>query len=422
MGETKGTLEGWKVTFAGTGINLALGVLYAWSILSGGLTGWTETMKSLPYSLACGVFAITMIPAGRLQDRIGPRWVATVSGLLTGIGFILCWAYTSFAGFLVGFGLLVGIGIGFGYAAATPPAIKWFHASRTGLIAGLVVSGFGLASAYIGPLARTMIDEWGLQTSMLVMGLSFLVIVVGLAQFLKNPPAGYVPPVPASAGAKKQSAAAAPARDVEPGKMVRTSQFWMLWVMYACGAGAGLMIIGKLKPIVKNASDLAWFAPLCLAILAVGNAGGRIIAGVLSDKLGRFTTMLVIFLLQAAVMMGLIFVGSEPAVVVGVSLMGGFNYGANLSLFPSATKDLFGLKNFGVNYGILFTAWGVGGVVLPIVAGRVADATGSFNLAYIVAAVCLVLASIMTFFIRRGDGPAASTVGAKVGEAGAAVK
>jgi len=176
MSENRGTLEGWRVTFAGTGINLALGVLYAWSILSGGIEGWTETMKSLPYSLACGVFAITMIPAGRLQDRIGPRWVATVSGLMTGIGFIPCWAYTSFAGFLVGFGLLVGIGIGFGYAAATPPAIKWFHATRTGLIAGLVVSGFGLASAYIGPLARTMIDAWGLQTSMLVMGLAFLVV------------------------------------------------------------------------------------------------------------------------------------------------------------------------------------------------------------------------------------------------------
>jgi MFS family permease len=186
--------------------------------------------------------------------------------------------------------------------------------------------------------------------------------------------------------------------------MVRTAQFWMLWVMYACGAGAGLMIIGKLKPIVKNASDLAWFAPLCLAILAVGNAGGRIVAGVLSDKLGRFTTMLIIFLLQAAVMMGLIFVGSEPFVVVAASLMGGFNYGANLSVFPSATKDLFGLKHFGVNYGVLFTAWGVGGVVLPIVAGRVADATGSFHLAYIVAAVCLVLASVMTFVIRRVGG------------------
>jgi MFS family permease len=378
------------------GINLALGVLYAWSIISGQLEGWTQTMKSVPYSIACAAFALTMIPAGRLQDRFGPRTTATVGGILTGLGFIVCAMWPTYEGFIVGFGLLAGIGIGFGYASATPPAIKWFPAAKTGLIAGIVVSGFGLASAYIGWLVTWLVAGFGMTSTMLVLGIAFLIIVVACAQMLQNPPAGFKPE-----GAKASAAAAAPVNNLRPSEMLRTSRFWVLWLMYMCGAGAGLMIIGKLKPIVQAAGgDLAWFAPFCLAILAVGNAAGRIVAGMASDKVGRTLTMFLIFMLQALVMVGLIFLGEAAGVVVVLAFMGGFNYGANLSVFPSATKDLFGLKHFGTNYGIMFTAWGMGGVALPWIAGRVADATGNFNLAYIIAAACLVLASILTFLVR----------------------
>jgi OFA family oxalate/formate antiporter-like MFS transporter len=402
---------GWRVTLAGTGINLALGVLYAWSIISGEIEGWNQTMKSIPYSIACGVFALTMVPAGRLQDRLGPRLTASIGGLLTGLGFILCSVWGSFTGFIVGFGILAGIGIGFGYASATPPALKWFPASRTGLIAGVVVSGFGLASAYIGPLARWLVASFGLNTSMLIMGVAFLIIVILLAQLLVNPPPGYVPAAPAASRAATPSAAGAvQAVNMSTGAMIRDSRFWILWVMYACGAGAGLMVIGKLKPIVQDAAgDLTWFAPLCLSVLAVGNAAGRIIAGIISDRLGRSTTMFLIFVLQAAVMVGLIFYGTLAPIAIALSFLAGFNYGANLSVFPSATKDLFGLKNFGLNYGAMFTAWGFGGVVLPIVAGKVADVTGSFNLAYIIAAACLVVASALSFIVRKKNAPTGAT-------------
>jgi len=398
--------SGWLVTFAGTGINLALGVLYSWSILSGEIEGWTQTMKSVPYSIACGVFALAMVPAGLIQDRISPRFAATVGGVLTGLGFILCSIQMSYTGFIIGFGLLAGAGIGFGYAAATPPAIKWFPAAKTGLIAGIVVAGFGLASAYIGPLARWMLSVFGLQQSMMIFGIAFLAIVVFLAQILKNPPADYIPLATPDPDPHKRSLGAAALSgtfSVGPGEMVRTSRFWLLWVMFACGAGVGLMVIGKLKPIVQNANSIVWFAPLCLACLAIGNAAGRILAGMLSDKIGRTNTMLMVFLCQACVMVGLIFVGTVAWVVFFLSILAGFNYGANLSVFPSAIKDLFGLKNFGINYGIVFTAWGFGGVVLPIMAGKVADATGNFNLAYIIAAICLLIAAALTFVVRDAE-------------------
>ena len=393
--------RGWRVTAAGLGINLALGVLYAWSILSGQLEGWTQTMKSVPYSIACAVFALTMVPAGRMQDRLGPRTTATIGGILTGLGFVVCALWPTYAGYVVGFGVLAGIGIGFGYASATPPAIKWFPAAKTGLIAGIVVSGFGLASAYIGWVVKWLVDAVGMQNTMLILGIAFLVIVVLCAQFLTNPPPGYQPSAP-STGRSVQAPAKVATVDFTVGQMLRTSKFWILWLMYVCGAGAGLMIIGKLKPIVQAAGgDAAWFAPTCLALLAVGNAAGRIVAGLVSDRLGRTTTMFLVFIVQACVMVGLIFLGSSAVIVPFLALLGGFNYGANLSVFPSATKDLFGLKNFGTNYGVMFTAWGVGGVALPLLAGKVADATGNFNLAYIVAACCLVLASVLTFLVRQ---------------------
>ncbi len=149
--------KGWTVTFAGMGINLSLGVLYAWSVIKKAIPaewGWDDADKALPYSIACITFALMTVPAGRLQDRIGPRWVATAGGILTGIGCIIASYATTVLWYVLGFGLLAGAGIGLGYAAATPPAVKWFPARKTGLIAGIVVAGFGLASVYISPLAN----------------------------------------------------------------------------------------------------------------------------------------------------------------------------------------------------------------------------------------------------------------------------
>ena len=191
--KTPDSSHGWIVTFAGTGINLALGVLYAWSVISKQITkewGWNETQAALPYSIAIALFAFMMVPAGRLQDKMGPRLTASLGGIFCGVGFLIASLGQSLVGMVIGFGILAGTGIGFGYASATPPAVKWFPPQRTGLIAGLVVAGFGLASVYIAPLANYLLNAFGIQSTFLVLGIAFLVIVVVLAQFMKNPPAG----------------------------------------------------------------------------------------------------------------------------------------------------------------------------------------------------------------------------------------
>lgn len=391
--------RGWIVTFAGTGINLALGVLYAWSVISKEITkncGWNETEAALPYSVAIAVFAFMMVPAGRLQDKVGPRLVATLGGIFCGIGFIVASLGQSLVGVVIGFGVLAGTGIGFGYASATPPAVKWFPPARTGLIAGLVVAGFGCASVYIAPLANHLLTRFGIQSSFFVLGIAFLIVVVLLSQLLKNPPVGYQPAAnPGPQSGAKGAKAIAMAVDYEFHEMLRTPQFYLLWIMYVFAAGAGLMIIGKLAKIVDlQAGIKAGF--IFVAMLAVGNAAGRIIAGVLSDKIGRTWTMFAVFVFQALLMFLLRGLDTYGTLFVA-SVLIGFNYGANLSVFPSATKDYFGLKNFGVNYGFVFTAWGVGGVLGPILSGRIYDASKNFHNAYLIAAVCLLIAACLTF-------------------------
>lgn len=397
---------GWRVTMAGLGINLALGVLYSWSIVRGGMVdaewGWTASQMSLPYSVACLVFCLVMVPAGRMQDTLGPRLVATIGGVLVGLGMLMAGLMgNSVFGYVVGFGVLSGAGIGFGYASATPPAVKWFPASKTGLIAGLVVSGFGLASVYIAPLATALIKSYGINVTVIGLGIGFLIIVCGLAQLLVTPPQGYRPqgsPTPAAAGSGPQKK-----EDFTPSEMLKTWQFYALWFMYACGAGAGLMVISIAKSLGTAGAGV-----LAVVALAIGNGAGRVLAGASSDKFGRKLTVGFFFIFQA-VMVVLLSLAKPDSVLGSAGVLAllcalvGMNYGSNLALFPSFTKDYYGLKNFGVNYGLVFTAWGVGGFMLALGAGKLKDIYDTFTFAYYGAAVLLIMAAIVTWFVTPPD-------------------
>lgn len=391
--------HGWRVAFAGLGINLALGILYTWSMFKDAIAkdfGWQGAQLNDPYALCCLVFAFTMIFAGRCQDKIGPRVTATIGGLLVGAGMVLISTTTNYSTWLLGFGVLVGIGIGFGYSSTTPPALKWFPPAKTGLIAGLVVAGFGLAPIYLAPASKHLLAEFGVLKSMLIFGAAFTVIVCGLAQFLKNPPAGFV------AAPKAANTNPVAAVNFSPSEMLRQPVFWLLWVLYFIGSGAGLMVISSVSGMAKKTMGEQAF--IAVAVMAIGNAGGRIVAGLLSDKIGRRWTLMLVLLIQAALMFIAIPVTASTDgakfIIVLVATLIGFNYGANLSLFPSFTKDFWGLKNFGMNYGVLFTAWGVGGFVLARVQQMLKTSSGDFKSSFITAGVLLLVGSALTFFIK----------------------
>jgi len=400
--------RGWLVTFSGMGLNLALGVLYSWSVFGKQFTdavdkggfGWSKTNAALPYTVAIAFFAAMMVPAGRLQDRFGPRIVATIGALLTGLGLVV----TSFASpgnilpALIGFGVMAGTGIGLGYATATPAAVKWFPPEKKGLITGIVVSGFGLASVYIAPISKSFLGAYGVKGAFMILGIGFAVITFILTQFINNPPTPAV-----SLNQKVSNNNNSYKVDYSWSEMVRTRTFYLLWIEFACGALAGLMIIGHLAKIVAVQSNNAIQTGfLFVALLAIFNAGGRLVAGALSDYIGRMKTILIVCISQAIVMFLFPHFSTITAFIIGSAVVG-ISYGACLSLFPATTADHWGTKNLGLNYGILFTAWGVGGVLGPILAGKIADASGNYNSAYIVSASLMIFAGILTFFTKAPE-------------------
>jgi MFS family permease len=400
--------KGWNVTLAGLGINLALGILYTWSIfkleikesiLAGdGRYTWDLASLNDPFAVCCLMFTLAMLSAGRLQDKVNPRITAVFGGILTGAGLIVISQSNLLAAWILGFGVLTGLGLGFGYASATPPAIKWFPPSKTGMIAGIVVAGFGLASVYIAPLANFLIAKFGLSNAMMIFGVAFTVVVCTLAMRLVNPPEGFKPE---DARAAKVTALrpSAPSENFAPSEVIKTKAFYKLWFMFFVGSGAGLIIIGSVAGMAKQSmGSMAW---IVVALMAVGNAGGRVVAGILSDKIGRTRTLMIMMTFQGLVITSLIFIGQTQALllVIAATLIG-FNYGTNLSLFPSATKDYFGIKNFGANYGLVFSAWGVGGFIFPRVSQMIVASTGSPETVYIMAAFLLFLSAglaLMTF-------------------------
>jgi nitrate/nitrite transporter NarK len=385
------------------GINLALGILYAWSVIKAGIPdswAWTNADKALPYSVACLVFALTMVPAGRLQDRLGPRWVATLGGLLCGAGCIVAaLAGSSLAGFVLGFGVLVGAGIGCGYAGTTPPAVKWVPPRRTGLVAGIVVAGVGLAPVYIAPLATWMLQK-GVAHTLLALGVGIFVVVTGLAQLLRDPPPDFQP-----AGAPTKAAAST---DKSAAEVLASPDFYTLWLLYFAGAAAGLTFFSVAQELGQH--SLGQLAFVAVVVLSVGNAGGRVLAGLVSDKIGRPATLCGAFLLQAVTVTALYFArgGAGWPVILAIVVVLGANYGANLSLFPSAAKDCFGLKNFGLNYGLLFSAWGLAGLTMPWLNGWIRDATGSGDLAYAIIIALLLAGATLTFLSRLQPKPGAA--------------
>jgi OFA family oxalate/formate antiporter-like MFS transporter len=389
---------GWIVTFAGLGVNLMLGVLYAWGVKSAALIdqlGWTATQTQIPYMVACAVFALSMAPGGRLQDKYGPKPVIMVSAVLAGIGFISSGRLLTPMGLAVFYGIVFGVGMGMGYAAPTPAAVKWFSPRQRGLISGIVVSGFGLAPLYIAPLTNHLLARYGLQGTFNVLGVSFFVLIMVLAQFIRNPPADHhISSVDVS---KVEASHQTVKTEYEWYDAIRTPQFKQLWLMFAFGTFAGLLIIGQMSKIGLEQAGIR-NATILVSVYAIFNCTGRILCGIISDKFGRMRTLFVMFAIQVLVYAIFSFLQTPGPMIVGVATVG-FTFGGMLTLFPATTAD-FGIRNFGVNYGLMITAWGIGGVFGPLLGGIVRDLTGAYGISYVVSGFLSAAGAILTLLIR----------------------
>jgi OFA family oxalate/formate antiporter-like MFS transporter len=338
-----------------------------------------------------------MVFAGRLQDRIGPRIVAIAGGLMFGAGLIASAYVSTPSGMLMTFGVLGGIGIGLCYSATTPPAIKWFPAARKGVITGIVVSGVGIAAVYVSPLTQFLLKSTTIPRTFLILGIGAVVLILVLSQFLSNPPAGYTP-VASSPPGSTPARTGTSRRDRDWNEMLKTPQFYQLWAMLVLAASAGLMIIAHVAIIAQKQANWQWgFVPV--AMLAIFNTLGRLVSGFLSDRIGRPRTMVLAFVLQAINMLTFEYY-TTPALLVFGSAVAGLCYGTIFTLMPAATADFYGMRNLGVNYGLVFTAFGVAGVTGPILGGRICDLTGSYAMSYTMSAVMLLAAALLAVLTR----------------------
>ncbi len=417
--------KAWVVTFAGTAINLCLGILYAWSVWKAALLGnktdhiagtvmtglnegWvylTDAQATWSYAICGVVFALFMIPGGKIQDKYGPKLGATMGGLCLALGCIVAGLMKSYTGLVIGFGILGGIGMGIGYAAPTPAAIKWFGPHKRGLIVGLVVGGYGGAALYIGFLGNYLITNYGISGSFYWLGAIFAVVVLIAGQLLENPPAGYVPPGPPATKATAGKPALTMV-DWTAGDMVKTAQFFALVFMFIGSSQSGLLIIGNASPILsKTAKGIAFFAANAWILVSYGgivNASGRIGTGFYSDKIGRSNAYVLNCVISAIclfLMPSIMKSGSVLLLFLAVGIAY-WQYGGGLSLLPSFTADFFGPKNMGFNYGLVFIGWGIAFFV-PQAAGYIKDATGSLDYAFYLSGVILVLAIIVSRLTKR---------------------
>jgi len=424
----------WLVVVGAVLIQLCLGAIYAWSaftqalttpVAKGGVFGFTATQSQAIFSVGLATFAVVMVLAGRWQAKVGPRLVAFLGGILLGVGYIAAsFVGQTFMAQLVTIGLIGGAGIGLAYVCPIAVGIRWFP-DKKGLITGIAVAGFGFGALIWVKMAGAwghLIQTQGVLGTYRIFGVIFLVAVLIGSIWMVYPEAA-----PAAGG----KPAAAPS-GMLPDEMLKTPQFYIIWLTFAVGAMAGLMVIGIIALFSKDsltaagmdAATAAVVAGTAMAVFyAIFNGLGRIVWGSVSDKLGRQRSVVLMCLFQGIMMFAFYFVlaSSEWPLYIGAALIG-FNFGGNFALFPALTADLFGAGTVGRNYGWVFTSYGVGGIVGPVMAGHFKDVglgkgVGAWMPAFVIAGVGLVVVSLLMTRLKpigkKAEVPQVATAAAK---------
>ncbi|NLB88301.1 MAG: OFA family MFS transporter [Syntrophomonadaceae bacterium] len=382
-------------------MQLSLGAIYTWSLFNNPLIekfGWDPGATVFTFSVTLVFFALSVIIAGGIQDKIGPRKVATVGGLLTGTGVALSCLATTPTMLYITYGFIAGVGIGTTYVTPLATCVKWFP-EKKGLINGLVLAALGLGGVLFKPVILHFIATYGVSTAFLYLGLIYGSLIVVGAQFLAVPPAGYTPPgwEPPT---PSENAPAAGSRNYSLSEALKTPQIYILFMWMLFGAGSGLIVIGVAANIGMQLVGLSLAAAgNAVVTISLFNAAGRFIWGALSDRIGRVQSVLAIFILLG---LALSFMGLASMTYVTFLLATcviGFCFGGTAALFPTITAEWFGTKNVGNNYGAVFLFYGVAALIAP----KLSVGLG-FQNAFLVGAVVCAIAVVSTFFAKPPAG------------------
>jgi len=379
----------WFVVFGAVLLQVCLGAIYSWSLFNQPLMdkfGWTKDQVVMTYSIAIFVFAFSTIFSGRLADKIGPRKVATIGGVLYGTGMILASFASSLPMLYFSYGVLAGAGVGFAYVCPLSTCVKWFP-EKKGFITGIAVGAFGAGSLIFKSVIEFFITNTGVSSTFLYLGLIYMVLVVIGAQFLILPKAS-------AKGAKNKSTGE---NSYTTKEMMKTKSFYMVWIMYMFGCMPGLLVIGLAKDIgIEMVKLTPVTAANAVGLIALFNAGGRLAWGTISDKLGRVKVVTMMFIMTAAALLVMSLVQLNYVTFFLCLAAIAFSYGGFLAVFPTITGQFFGQKNLGANYGIIYQAYGIAALIGPIIKGNAAD----FNQTFLIAAGFAVLGMVISLLVK----------------------
>jgi OFA family oxalate/formate antiporter-like MFS transporter len=393
-------LERWWIAFAGILLQMALGAVYAWSVFRVPLAKqfhWTISEVTLTFTIAIMVLGFASFFGGLWLKRVGPRVVALTGGALYGIGvFLASFSYHGLWWLYLSYGVIGGIGLGFAYIVPISVLVKWFP-DRRGLMTGIAVGGFGAGALVTAPIATRLIQSVGVLQTFAYLGVVFLIVSVGSAYFMQNPPEGWLPegwtPKQKEVGQKST-------RDFTLGDALKTWQWWALWLLLFLNTSAGISIISQEAPMFQELAKItAIVAAGMVGVVSIGNALGRVFWAWASDTLGRRVTFAVMFILQIGLFWFLPSLHSVASVttVAFIILM---CYGGGFGTMPAFAADYFGSANVGSIYGLMLTAWGFASAFGPLLIAHMRQSSGSFGGGLHVIALVMTISVVLPLLVR----------------------
>ncbi|MBE7723378.1 MAG: OFA family MFS transporter [Enterocloster citroniae] len=394
----------WIILAAACLINLCLGSIYAWSVFASSMAehfssilGHNVTSGDLAivYTITNAVGPITMISGGAVNDRLGPKKVIALGGIMFGGGMIISGFATSISFLIVSYGLIAGLGLGMAYGATISTSVKYFPDKR-GLIGGITTAVYGMSSVILPPVVTMIVNRFDATLAFKLVGTAFLVIILISTCFLEQCPQGYVPTGYTPPAAQKGTA------NMDWKAMIKTPVFYVMLLLLTSGAFSGMMIISQASAIAQGMIGMtAIAASAAVSILALFNALGRIAAGYISDKIGRINTLMTACILCIIGMFSLYFSGDGQQMMfyIGICVVG-VSFGSFMGVYPGFTADQFGVRNNSVNYGIMFIGFALAGYFGPQIMRNVYASTGVYQNAFLIACGLNVMGIVLTLIYR----------------------
>lgn len=394
------TKRRWLIMAVSCMINICIGSVYAWSSLAAPMAAELKKPDlAIVFSILNAFGFISMILGGNLNDRYGPRWLIFFGGLIQGAGMILSGSAQGVPGLIVSYGLMVGLGSSLVYGCTIGGMIKWFPDKR-GLAGGMATASYGISSVIFAPLAENLSNAVGVRNTFRIFGIVFILVICAGFSFIEKCPENFVPvgyqPSKTNVSGKKKS--------FTPKEMLQTPAFYIMLLMMFCGASFGTMIISNARGIAVTIAGVSGvIASGLVSVLCLCNTAGRLVAGTLSDRIGRIHTVTIAMLIAVCGLSALLLAsgnGSLALLVAGVILTG-ICFGTFMGVFPGFCTDRFGSEHNTVNYGIMWIGFSFGGVVGPMILSKTYEKTGQYAGAFVTAILLCAAGIILSQIYRR---------------------